>query len=42
MLIRENRVEMNDAAIYGSPYIDSCIESRIDYGIVSAIPDDDG
>ncbi len=41
MLLSENSVEMRDSAFLGKPRYDSYIETRIDYGIVSSIPDDD-
>jgi hypothetical protein len=33
---------MKDYAIYGTPKSDHYIETRMDYAIVSSIPDDDG
>lgn len=42
MLLSENSVEMKDSALFGSPTKDNYIETRIDYAIVSSIPDDDG
>jgi len=41
MLLSQNSVEMKDYPIYRKATKDHYIETRIDYAIVSSIPDDD-
>jgi hypothetical protein len=42
MLLSSNKVTLNDAPLYGEPVEKEYIETRVDYSIVSEIPDGEG
>lgn len=42
MLLSQNAVTMKDAMLFGNPVEDSYIETRVDYSVVSEIPDGEG
>ena len=42
MLLSQNKVIMNDAALFGAPNTNYSIETRIEYNVVMEIPDGEG
>ena len=42
MLLSQNNVLMNDAALYGTPKREKYIETRVDYSQIMELPDGEG